>query len=158
MLLGFRMRSIQLVPRPVSPSAEGHFVRRQRRAVGAFDEPIRMLLKYVRIGLGYKWSHPDSRLESAPANLLEHAQHVAAEGLPGFQPISHRWLISIVNLDILQARDIFCDLVQIVENLLRGNTRSEAIPGTPARGWSGKHTTRRMVPIDARRNCCRRAG
>src|SRR5258708_1115019 len=85
------------VPRSVSPSAEGHFVRWQRRTVGAFHESVRMLLKQVRIGLGYKWSHPDSRLESAPANLREHAQHVAAASLAGFQPVPHPWRISILH-------------------------------------------------------------
>ena len=156
MLLRVGMCSIQGVPGAAAPPTEGHLGCGQRRAVGVLHEPVRMLLKQMRIGFSDEWGHPDGRLEAAPPNLFEHAQHVAAESFPRLEPIAHGRLIAVVDLNVFQARDVLGDLVQIIENLLRGDARSEAIPGAPAGGRRGEKAARRMVPIDARRHTGRR--
>ena len=67
-LLHFRMRPIQRVPRSMSPSAKGDLAGRQRLIVGAANKPFRMLLENMGILLRDERSYPDGRLKPAPAS------------------------------------------------------------------------------------------
>src|SRR5262249_20545249 len=53
-----------------------------------------------------------------------------------FQPVAHRRLITIVDLNVFEAGRILRDEVEVIEHLLRCDTRTEAIPGAPSRRWS----------------------
>ena len=81
--LSLGVGSVERIPRAAPPSAEGDLVRRERLAVGAFHEPVGMLLKQVGTRLGDERRHPDRGLEAAPPDLFEHALHVAAKGFAG---------------------------------------------------------------------------
>ena len=62
--------------------------------------------------------HPDRGLEALLADRLEHALHVAAEGLAGFQPVAHGGLIAVVELDVFELRRVLDDGVEIVHHVL----------------------------------------
>src|SRR5262245_6686285 len=90
-----------------------------------------MLLEDVRFLFSDKRRNPDRRLESAGANLFEDGLDVSTESRSGFQPVAHGGLITVVDLNVFESGRIFRDEVEIVEHLLRGDVRTEAIPGTP---------------------------
>src|SRR5262249_40533959 len=97
------------------------------------DEPVAMLLKQSGRLLGNERRNPDGWFEASAANLIEDRSHTAAEGRAGIEPITHRALVPVVDLDVLESRNATRDRVEVVENLLRGDGRPEAVPGTPAR-------------------------
>ena len=106
-----------------------------------------MLLEYVAAGLGDERAHPNRRLEALLADRLQHALHVAAEGLAGFQPVAHGGLIPVVKLDVFELRRILDDGSEIVHHVLSGDARAEAIPTAPA-GRRSLEAQRRMVLVD----------
>ncbi len=89
-------------------------------------------MKSVGALLGNERRDPDGRLEAAIANLTEDRLHLATECAAGLQPIPHRRLIAIVDLDVAEARDVTRNDVEVVEHLLRGDLGPEAVPRTPA--------------------------
>ncbi len=123
------------------PSSAYHGPRRQPPNVtrsersglpsAVFHKPVGVLFEEMRILFGDKRGDPDGWLEAAFADLLEHALYVSAEGRSGFQPIAHRWLIAVVNLNVSQSGYLLGNEIQIIEYLLGGNFRSETIPGAP---------------------------
>ena len=76
MRLRFRMRAVERVPRATAPAAERDAIGAQRLAVIVFHEPVGMLLEEIRALFGDERRHPDRRLESAIADLLEHRLHL----------------------------------------------------------------------------------
>jgi hypothetical protein len=66
------------------------------------------------------------------ANLPQHVLDPAAERRAGIQPVAHRRLIPVVDLDVLEAGDLPGDGVEVVEHLRRGHLRAEAVPRAPA--------------------------
>src|SRR5215213_4888201 len=92
-----------------------------------------MLRKNMRLLLGDKGRNPNGGLESTRANLLQHALHVSTKCRAGLKPVAHRRLVAVVDLHVTQAGCVLRDEVEIVEDLLRGDARAEAIPGAPAR-------------------------
>src|SRR5215471_7621967 len=62
MFLRIRVRAVERVPGPTSPSAEGDFVRSQRLAVSIFDEPIGMLFEQMGLFFRDERRDPDGRL------------------------------------------------------------------------------------------------
>src|SRR5204863_7209181 len=127
MLLRARVRSADAIPRTAPPAAERHAIGLQWLPV-LFYEPGGVLLEDVRAFFGYERRHPDGRLESAPANRVEHVLHVPAEGRPGLEPVAHRGLITVIYLDVLQRGYLRGDDVEIREHLLRRDARTEAVP------------------------------
>src|SRR5206468_8343782 len=101
-----------------------------------------MLLEDVRIFLSDERRNPDRRLKAPRSNLLEHSLNVAAESATRFQPVAHGGLITIVDLNVLEAGRILRDEVEIVEHLLGRDARTEAIPGAPS--------CRRSLPAQGR--------
>src|SRR5215813_2653427 len=97
-----------------------------------------MLLENVRLFLGDERRDPNRGLETACANLLQHALHVAAKRRASFEPVAHRGLVAVVDLHITQARRVLRDEVEIVEHLLRRDARTEAVPRAPAGRRRGK--------------------
>src|ERR1700681_3987150 len=87
----------------------------------------------MRLFLSHERRDPNSRLETPRASLFKHSLYIAAKGRAGFQPVAHRWLISVVDLNVLELGRIPRDEVQIVQNVLRGHSRSEKIPRAPTR-------------------------
>src|SRR6185369_5424506 len=75
-LLRLRVRAVEYVPWSTTPAAERHSIRAQRFAVAVFDEPVRVLLKHVRLLFGNKRRDPDRRFETSLADLFQHALHV----------------------------------------------------------------------------------
>src|SRR6266700_465370 len=128
----------------MTPAAKRHAVRSQRVALTVCYKPIRMLLEDVRLFFGDEGRHPDGWFKAARPNLLQHTLHVPTEGRAGLQPVAHRRLIAVVDRNVLKARRVFRDEVQIVEHLLRGDPRPETIPGAPAR-WRRRQTQWRMI-------------
>src|SRR3989442_4124124 len=92
-----------------------------------------MLLEDVRCLLGDKRRNPDRGFESTGADLFEHSLDVSSESRSGFQPVAHGGLITIVDLNVLEAGRVFGDEVEIVEHLLRSDAGTEAIPRAPSR-------------------------
>src|SRR5215472_9010174 len=129
------MRSIQRVPGRVTPSAECDFAGQQRLAVAAANEPLRVLLKDLRILFCDKRCNPDGRFESPSPNLLVHFDHISAERLAGLQPVSHRGLITVIDLHIFQLRQLLRNDVQVLQDLRTRYPGTKAIPRTPA----GRH-------------------
>src|SRR5262249_9719459 len=113
-LLDLRVRTIQGVPGSVTPSSKRHPVGRQRFTVVALHEPICMLLEDSRTLLGHKRSDPDSWFKTSLANLLQDCYNIAAKRPAGFQPVAHRRLIAIVNLDIFQLRQLLRNDIQVL--------------------------------------------
>src|SRR3954452_7256338 len=103
----------------------------------------------MRARLGDERRDPEGRLEALLADGLEDALHVAAEGLPRFQPVAHRGLIAVVELDVLELRDILRDGGEIVHDVAGGDARSEAIPTAPA-GGRVFEVKRRVIRVDSR--------
>ena len=106
-----------------------------------------MLLEDVAAGLGDERAYPDGGLEALLADRLQHALHVAAEGLAGFQPVAHGRLIAVVQLDVFELRRVLDDGGEIVHHVLAGDARAETIPAAPAGGRS-LEAQRRMVLVD----------
>src|SRR5215831_4199374 len=138
------MSSIKHVPWTTPPAAERHLVRTQWRGIISHHEPLGMLLEDMRIFLGDERRNPDRRLKAANADLFEHSLNVSAESAAGFQPVAHGGLITIVDLNVFEARRILRDEVEIVEDLLGRDARTEAIPGTPSSRRS-RPAQRRMI-------------
>src|SRR5450759_2142821 len=135
-LLYLGVGAIERVPGAAAPSLEGDLVGGERLTVLALHEPIRVLLEDVAAGLGEARTHPAGGLEALLADRLEHAPHVAAEGLAGFQPIAHGGLVAVVQLNVLELRRILDDRREIVHHVLTGDAWAEAIPTAPAGGRS----------------------
>ena len=145
MPLHLGMRAVERVPWPAPPAAERHAIGSQRRAGGVLDEPAGMLLKDRGLLFGNERRDPDRGLESAASNLIEHGAHAATERRAGREPVAHRALIPVVDLHVLQTGEALRDDVEVVEHLLCGDARAEAIPRAPAgrrrrgradnRGW-----------------------
>ena len=106
-----------------------------------------MLLEDVAAGLGDERGHPDGGLEALLADRLQHALHVAAEGLAGLQPVAHGRLVAVVELDVFELRRVLDDGGEIVHHVLAGDARAETIPAAPAGGRS-LEAQRRMVLVD----------
>src|SRR5262245_32535533 len=117
MLLCFGMCAVKRVPRTVPPTAERDSIRTQRFAIDVLNEPVGMFAEEMRVLFGDEWRNPDSRLEAGVADSLEHAARVSAECGSGLQPVAHRRLIAVVYLNVLQARRMFGDEVEVVEHL-----------------------------------------
>src|SRR5258708_31772873 len=86
----------------------------------------------MRLFISHERREPNSRFVAARANLFKNSLHIPAEGCTGFQPVAHRWLISVVDLNVLELWRIPGDEVQIVPYVLGGHSRSEKIPRAPA--------------------------
>src|ERR1051326_6109175 len=127
MFLGLQVRAIERIPRPAPPAAERDAVGAQRLALIVFHKPIGVLFEEMRILFRDEWGDPDGRLEAAFTNLFEHALHVSAEGRSRFQPISHRWLIPVINSNVSESRYLLVDEIQVVEHLLGSDFRAETI-------------------------------
>src|ERR1051325_9195115 len=82
-LLHFGIGAIERVPRTAPPPLERDLVRGKRLAIFALHEPVGMLLKHVRTGLGDERRHPDGRLETLLADVLQHLLYAAAERAAG---------------------------------------------------------------------------
>src|SRR5215203_1556857 len=108
-LLHFRMCTVECVPRTASPAAEGHAIRAERFAVGTVHEPLGMLAKQIGFLLGDERCNPDRRFETSLANPFQNALHIAAECGAGFQPIAHRRLVTVIDLNVLELRSVLCD-------------------------------------------------
>src|SRR5215212_430426 len=132
MPLHFRMCAVEHVPWTTPPPTKRNSIRAQRLSVRVFHKPIRVLLKDLRLLLGDKRRNPDRRFKATPANLFQNALHVAAKRGAGLEPVARRRLIAVVNLHVTQPRCVFGDEVEIVQNLLRGDAWTEAIPRAPA--------------------------
>src|SRR5262245_5590866 len=91
-----------------------------------------MLLEQMRFFFGDERGNPNRRFEPARANLFEHRLNITAECSAGFEPVTHRRLIAVVDLDVLQAGRVLCDEIKVILYLLCRDTRTEAVPGTPA--------------------------
>ena len=131
------MRPVERVPRAATPPAERHAIGPQRRACLVLHEPARVLLEQLRLLFRDERGDPDRRLEAAIPNRLEDAAHVAAERGACVQPVAHRRLIPIVDLDVFEARNVPGDRVEVVEHLLRRHSGTEAVPRTPPGRRSG---------------------
>ena len=97
-------------------TAEGDAIRAQRRAGRVFDEPILVLLKHVRVGFGDERRHPDRRLEPAFLISARTVRTLPPNG-PGFQPIAHRPLITVVIWMYFSAGRFLAIDVEVVEHL-----------------------------------------
>src|SRR4029453_3127717 len=84
------------------------------------------------------------------ADVLQHGLHAAAECGTGLEPVAHRRLVAVVDLDVLQAWNLLRDDVEVVAHLLRRDARAEAIPRAPA-GWRRRKSQTRMRSVQARR-------
>src|SRR5262245_54037581 len=144
MCLRARMCTVDRVPRTATPSAESHAIGPQRRAGVVFDEPVGMLCEQFRFGFGDERRDPDGRLETLSSNRIEHRSNIAAKCGSGVEPIAHCALIAIVDLDVLEPGILVRDHVKVVQHLLCGDTRAEAIPGAPT-GWRTRRRERRVV-------------
>src|SRR5215204_2219618 len=135
--LHFRMCAVEHVPWTTPPPTKCNSIRAQRLSVRVVHKPIRVLLKDLRFLLGDKRRNPDRGFKAALANLFQNALHVAAKRGAGLEPVAHSRLIAVVNLHVTQIRCVFGDEVEIIENLLRGDAWTEAIPRAPAgrRRW-----------------------
>src|SRR5258708_4912544 len=98
----------------------------------------------MRLFLSHERRHPNSWFIAARANLFKNALYIAAEACAGFQPVAHRWLISVVDLNVLELWRIPSDEVQIVSYVLGGHSRSEEIPRAPT-GRRRPAENRRMI-------------
>src|SRR4051812_48643649 len=141
------MRTIEDVPRTATPAAERDLVRTKRRVVCVLDEPVRMLLEDVRVFLGHERRHPDGRLEAALPNGVDHLAHVSPERGTGLEPVSHCGLVAIIDLDVGEPGNLLRDHVEVIEDVLRGDARTEAVPRAPP-GRRGGSLERRMIPRD----------
>src|SRR5947209_19218402 len=121
------MRPVEGVPRTATPAPEGDLVRRERVPVRGLDEPVGVLAEQPRALLRYEGGDPDRRLEPELADSAEHAAHVAPEGGPGLQPVPHRRLVTVVDLDVLEPGALAGDDVQIGQDLFGGDARAEAV-------------------------------
>src|SRR5215813_11513676 len=148
--LRFRMRAIDYVPWPSTPATKGDSVRSQRLPRRIFYKPIRMLLENVRLFFSDKWSNPNRGLETTRANLLQHSLYVSTKCSPSFQPVSHRRLVAVVDLNVPELWCVASNEIQIIEHLLCGNTWSKAIPRAPP-SWRRFHTQRWMISCEALR-------
>ena len=128
MRLHLGVRAVEHVPRAAPPAAKCHLVGTQRRSVGVLDEPSRMLLEDMRLFFGDEGRNPDRRLEATRLDRLQHLANISAERRARFQPVAHRRLIPLVDLHVGQSRNLLRDDVEIVEDVLRGDTRTEAVP------------------------------
>ena len=129
---------------------------RQRRAVGVLDEPVGMLLEEVRLLLGDERRHPDRRLEAA-ASDLPRARPARRRRTPRPSRASRpsragsRRRSARTSSPGTRLRDD----VEVVEHLLRGDARAEAVPRAPAgrrrrhRGDSGGWCAARRSPAAA---------
>src|SRR5258708_4224782 len=149
MLLHLGMSAVERIPRAVTPSAKSYLAGNERLTIGAPDEPLRMLLEDVRTLLGDKRRHPYGRLKAPFANFLQHCDNVSAKCLAGFEPVAHGGLVAIINLHVFQFGNLLRDYVQILQYLLGCNSRSKAIPRTPA-GGRRLEKLLRMIFLDPR--------
>ena len=62
-----------------------------------------VLLEEMRPGFGNEGRDPDGGLEASGLDLFQHRSNVAAEGRACLQPVAHRRLVSVVNLDVFVA-------------------------------------------------------
>jgi hypothetical protein len=73
-------------------------------SVIVFDKPIRVLLEDVRALFRYKRRHPDCRFEVTLADLFQHSVNVPAEGRSRSKRIAHHRQVTIVNLNVPEAK------------------------------------------------------
>ena len=96
------MRAIEHIPRSQPPPAKTDLVRPQWPPFAILHEPVRMLTKQTGFRARNKGRDPDRRFEAFGPNLAQHGPHIAAEGLPGLEPVAHPGLIAVIDLDIAQ--------------------------------------------------------
>src|SRR6185369_3104705 len=135
MLLHFRMRVVEHVPWTTTPATKRYAIGAERLAVCILHEPIPMLLEDVRLFLGDERCNPDRGLEAARADLLQHALDVSAERRTRLEPVAHCRLVAVVDLHVTQTGRVLRDEVEIVEDLLGRDARTEAVPRAPAGRW-----------------------
>src|SRR5262252_1925419 len=90
-----------------------------------------MLLKEMRPLFSNKRCYPDGWFEAFLPDRLEHTLHVAAEGCSRLEPVSHRRLVAIIDLNVLEPWYLLRDEIEIVEHLPCCNPRAEAVPRAP---------------------------
>src|SRR5207248_2264855 len=91
--------------------------------------------------------HPDGRFEAARTDLTQYAEYIASKSFAGFKPVAHGGLITVVDLNIFQTGDVLGNDIQIIDNILRRDPRTEAVPGAPA-GWRLWKVQTRVVGIN----------
>src|SRR5260370_41431592 len=100
--------------------------------------------------LGNKRSDPNTGLEAALPNLFQDRNDIPAKRLAGVQPVTHRHLVAVVNLNVAQLGKLLGNNIQVLEHLIGSYPWTEAVPRTP----SGRHRLKEplgMIPANARR-------
>src|SRR5262245_50533933 len=155
--LRFGIASIKRIPGNVTPTAKSNSVGTQRCAIDIPHEPVRMLFEDMRFLFSNERSHPDRWLKPAFADLLEHPPYIATKRRARFEPIAHRWLIAIINLNVFQTGRIPGNHVEVLEHLRGSDPRAKAVPGAPTGGRILK-TERRVVLGEAPRQLFKQSG
>ena len=146
MLLHFRVRAVQGIPRAIAPTAKRDRAGIERLAVGILHKPIRMLAQHTRILLRDKGRHPNRRLKPFCANIGNGLLDVAILWIR-VKPIAEKGLIPIIQLNEFQLGHLLLKNIQIVADNFIRHIHTVAIPRAPPRRHR-THLTWRMIAID----------